>query len=83
MPQGGSGSQLVIKAREASARAKAADALGVTGPSKIGGGRENPMQGMVEHAQPTQPASTDVPFRKRMLAEVETFLASLGASKGS
>ena len=78
MAQGGSGSQLVIKAKEAAARARAADSLGITGPSKVGAGRQNPMQGLVEHSQPTQPAPAEVPLRKRMLAEVETFLSSLG-----
>lgn len=75
MATGGTGSQLIIRAREAAARAASANALGISGPSQLlRQGQQNPMQGPVKGNQPIQPASTDVSVRDKMYAEAEEFL---------
>lgn len=77
MATGGIGSQLIIRAREAAARAQAASLLGIPGPSKLvppSQGVNSPAPGPVRPAQPIQPASTDVSVRDKMYAETEQFL---------
>lgn len=86
MPGPGTGSQLVFRAKEAMMRARAASMLGITpftgsltqgqGMGGVGG------EGNIAPAQPPQPASTDVPQDKRMLAEAESFLTGLKSTPG-
>ena len=75
---GGTGSQLVIRAREAAQRAKAASFMGVVKPVLT---NETPFQGgptsMLTPAQPPTAGMADRPVRDRMFSEAETFLSSL------
>lgn len=86
---GGSGSQLVIRAREAALRAKTAGAIGITPPPNIsmspGGGIVtppvvSPVQPAMQAAQPPTTTPPDRPNREKMLAEVEGFLGSVDVS---
>lgn len=84
----GTGSQLVMRAREAAMRAKTAEQLGISpSPNRSafspGAGLTvpGPVAGSaapIAPGQPPQPASTDVPLQDRARGEVESFLAGLG-----
>ena len=92
----GSGSQIVLRAREAALRASAAQALGITasapmpsfpGVPSVAQGLQNPLQGAngsnIRPAQPPTAAPAARPTRETMFAETENFLRGIDPFSGS